>query len=104
MLFVFEKTKKTHEDAKGPISLLAAFGHFVYSARLAVPYTMSRDPAKKSPGLEDVQLNKLVFFFFLNIIKTPNLCEMTAMNSSGLESVKLIVVITARSAVFGSRT
>ena len=102
MLFVFEKTKKTHEDAKGPISLLAAFGHFVYSARLAVPYTMSRDPAKKSPGLEDVQLNKLVFF--LNIIKTPNLCEMTAMNSSGLESVKLIVVITARSAVFGSRT
>ena len=63
MLFVFEKTKKTHEDAKGPISLLAAFGHLVYSARLAVPYTMSRDPAKKSPGLEDVQLNKLVFFF-----------------------------------------
>ena len=103
MCYLFlKRQKKTHEDAKGPISLLVAFGHFVYSARLAVPYTMSRDPAKKSPGLEDVQLNKLVFF--LNIIKTPNLCEMTAMNPPGLESVKLIVVITARSAVFGSRT
>ena len=67
VLFVFEKTKKiTWRCKRSVFPLLAAFGHFVYSARLAVPYTISRDPAKKSPGLEDVQLNKLVFFLFIS--------------------------------------